>query len=175
MKKLGILTILLFVSLILNAQETKSVDTYKIAFFSKEATGVFKEMTGKVTTSESAKADSILGLKFDLSIKVASISTSNGTQTRHAKSSEWFHAEKYPTIDFVSSSVYRSEEGVFADGSLTIHGVTKEVSIPISIETKNEKTTYIADFSVNRMDYKLGPDDKVSRNIKIKAGIIVKK
>ena len=117
MKKLGILTILFFVSLILNAQETKSVDTYKIAFYSKDATGVFKEMSGKVTSDEGAKTDSILGLKFDLKIKVASINTGNGVQNKHAKSSEWFHAEKYPTIDLFLQVFIEQKKAFLLKGS----------------------------------------------------------
>jgi polyisoprenoid-binding protein YceI len=184
MKKVGIIAIMFFVGFILNAQQQNEIDSYKIAFFSKDAQGVFKEMSGSIesnisdiTAEISAKETETteLNLSFNLKIKVASITTANGTQTRHAKSSEWFHAEKYPTINFLSSRVYKTEKGVFADGSLTLHGVTKKVSIPISIKSSDEKTIYKAEFSVNRMDYKLGPDSKVSRNIKIIAGIAVKK
>ena len=164
-----------FAGFALNAQETKNIDTYKVAFYSKDATGVFKEMTGKVTSTDVTKSDSILGLQFDLKIKVASINTGNGVQNKHAKSSEWFHAEKYPTIDFVSSSVYRTEKGVLAKGKLTLHGKTKNVVIPIEIKSTESKTIYKAQFSVNRMDYALGPKNKVSRNIKIIAGVSVKK
>jgi polyisoprenoid-binding protein YceI len=184
MKKVGIIALMFFVGFTLNAQQQNEIDSYKIAFFSKDATGVFKEISGSVesnisdiTAEISAKETETteLNLSFNLKIKVASITTANGTQTRHAKSSEWFHAEKYPTINFLSSRVYKTEKGVFADGSLTLHGVTKKVSIPISIKYSEEKTIYKAEFSVNRMDYKLGPDSKVSRNIKIIAGIAVKK
>ena len=184
MKKIGIIALMFFVGNTFNAQQKNEVDSYKVAFYSKDATGVFKEMSGTVesnisdiTAEISAKETETteLNLSFNLKIKVGSINTGNGVQNKHAKSSEWFHAEKYPTIDFVSSRVYRSEKGVFADGSLTLHGVTKKVSIPISIQSKEEKTIYKAEFSVNRMDYKLGPDSKVSRNIKIIAGIAVKK
>ena len=184
MKKTVIIALIFFVGFTLNAQQQNEVDSYKIAFFSKDATGVFKEMTGTVESNISDISADIqatdieetdLDLSFNLKIKVASITTANGTQTRHAKSSEWFHAEKYPTIDFMSSHVYRSEKGIFADGSLTLHGVTKKVSIPISIKSSEDKIIYKAEFSVNRMDYKLGPDSKVSRNIKIIAGIAVKK
>ena len=159
----------------MNAQETKNIDTYKVAFYSKDATGVFKEMTGKVTSTDVAKSDSILGLQFDLNIKVASINTGNGVQNKHAKSSEWFNAEKYPTINFVSSSVYKTEKGIFAKGKLSIRGVSKDVIIPIEIKTTDLKTIYKAQFSVNRMKYRLGPENKVSRNIKIIAGVSVKK
>jgi len=184
MKKVGIIAIMFFVGFALKAQEKNEVDSYKIAFYSKDATGVFKEMSGTVESNISDITMDIqaadegtteLDLSFNLKIKVGSINTGNGVQNKHAKSSEWFHAEKYPTIDFVSSRVYKSEKGIFADGSLTLHGVTKKVSIPISMKSSEEKTIYKAEFSVNRMDYKLGPDSKVSRNIKIIAGIAVKK
>ena len=185
MKKTGIIALMFFVGYTLNAQEQNEVDSYKIAFYSKDATGVFKEMTGTVSSnlpteslaenSEKETEGKTMNIGFNLQIKVASINTGNGVQNKHAKSSEWFHAEKYPTIDFVSSTVYKTEKGVFADGSLTLHGVTKNVSIPVSIKTTDEKTIYKAEFSVSRMDYKLGPDSKVSRNIKIIAGIAVKK
>jgi polyisoprenoid-binding protein YceI len=184
MKKAGIIAIMFFTGFALNAQEKNEVDSYKIAFYSKDATGVFKEMSGTVESNNSNITLDIqasdeeatdLDLSFNLKIKVGSINTGNGVQNKHAKSSEWFHAEKYPTIDFVSSRVYKTEKGIFADGSLTLHGVTKKVSIPISMKASDEKTIYKAEFSVNRMDYKLGPDSKVSRNIKIIAGIAVKK
>tara|TARA_B100001115_G_C15784922_1_gene386459 strand:+ start:56 stop:610 length:555 start_codon:yes stop_codon:yes gene_type:complete len=184
MKKLGIIALTFFVGFALKAQEKSEVDSYKIAFYSKDATGVFKEMSGTVESNISDIAANIkvadedpteLELSFNLKINVGSINTGNGVQNKHAKSSEWFHAEKYPTIDFVSSRVYKSEKGIFADGSLTLHGVTKKVSIPISMKVSEEKTIYKAEFSVNRMDFKLGPDSKVSRNIKIIAGIAVKK
>jgi polyisoprenoid-binding protein YceI len=184
MKKVGIIALMFFVGFTFNAQQQNEVDSYKVAFYSKDATGVFKEMSGTVESNKSDITLDVqasdqeatdLDLSFHLKIKVGSINTGNGVQNKHAKSSEWFHAEKYPTIDFVSSRVYKTEKGIFADGSLTLHGVTKKVSIPISIKDSDEKTIYKAEFSVNRMDYKLGPDSKVSRNIKIIAGIAVKK
>jgi polyisoprenoid-binding protein YceI len=149
MKKTGIIVLMFFAGFALKAQEQIKVDSYKVAFYSKDATGVFKEMSGTVSTGFSS--DSLaqisssnveakgLDLIFNLTIKVASINTGNGVQNKHAKSSEWFHAEKHPTIDFISSHVYKTDKGIFADGSLTLHGVTKEVSIPISIKSTEEK------------------------------------
>jgi polyisoprenoid-binding protein YceI len=184
MKKIALISTLFFFVFALQAQEKQKIDSYKVAFFSKDATGVFKEMSGTVVSKisdiladiqaiESKKNE--LDLSFNLKIMVGSINTGNGVQNKHAKSSEWFHAEQYPTIDFVSSSVYKTDKGVFAKGKLSIHGVTKEVTIPIEITNKDTKIIYKAEFSVNRMNYRLGPDSKVSRNIKIIAGISVLK
>jgi len=49
------------------------------------------------------------------------------------------------------------------------------VIVPIKIKSTDAKVIFTAEFSVNRMNYRLGPDNKVSRNIKIKAGISVLK
>ena len=40
------IAVMFFVGLALNAQDTNNIDTYKVAFYSKDATGVFKEMSG---------------------------------------------------------------------------------------------------------------------------------
>ena len=64
---------------------------------------------------------------------------------------------------------------MFAQGKLTLHGVTRDVTIPIEIKSLDTKIIYKAQFSVKRMDYRLGPDSKVSRMIKIIAGVSVKK
>ncbi len=172
MKKLATITALMFLIFTVQGQTKHDIDTYKVAFFSKDATGVFKELTGSVSADG---LQNVKSLKFDLKIKVASINTGNGLQNKHAKSSEWFHASKFPMITFVSSKVFKNEKGVFAKGKLRIHGVSKEVTIPIKIQVKDTKVIYKAEFTVNRLNYGLGPKNKVSRNIKIIAGISVLK
>ena len=68
-----ILTIALIFSVaFLNAQESNEIDTYKIAFFSKDASGVFKEMSGTVETTKPGVPSA-----FNLEIDVASINTGN--------------------------------------------------------------------------------------------------
>ena len=154
MKILLITTVLLLSVSNLNAQEKKEVDTYKIAFFSKDASGVFKEMSGIVETSKPG-----VPTAFNLDIDVASINTGNGVQNKHAKSSEW---------------IVKNEEGLFAKGTLDLHGVSKEVSLPIEISLKDGKYFYKTKFSVKRSAYNLGPESKVSPTIKIIAALTLK-
>jgi polyisoprenoid-binding protein YceI len=153
-----------------NAQDTTNVDTYKIAFFSKDASGVFKDMKGEIVTN----GDNV-PTAFDLSIQTASINTGNGIQNKHAKSSEWFHSEKYPDITFTSKEIVTNDEGVFAKGELFLHGVSKKVTLPLTIITNETNHVYKTKFSVDRVDYQLGPKSKVSPSIKIIAAVTVKK
>ena len=115
----------------INAQDTSRVDTYKIAFFSKDASGGFKKMKGEVVTN----GDSI-PTSFDLFIETASINTGNGMQNKHAISSEWFNSEKYPHIVFKGREVVSTDRGFMVSGKLSIGGVTKAIKLPITIKTR---------------------------------------
>jgi polyisoprenoid-binding protein YceI len=65
------------------------------------------------------------------SADVASINTQDEGRDNHLRSADFFDAETYPTIDFVSTGV-RFEGGDFlVDGNLTMHGVTKPVTFTV--------------------------------------------
>ena len=81
-----------------NAQKWKISNDYSISFANKDVSGVFKEMSGSIIFDAADLANS----KFNLRIQVESISTGNGIQNKHAISSEWFGASKFPEISFVS-------------------------------------------------------------------------
>ena len=62
------------------------------------------------------------------SAKVASINTNEANRDGHLRTGDFFDADTYPTIDFVSTGV-REEKGDFlVDGNITIKGVTKPVT-----------------------------------------------
>ena len=172
MKNLTVIFAFALFSGIAFSQDTSPVDNYKVAFYSKEASGVFKEMKGTVVT---AGDDSTAPSSFDLSIDVASINTGNGIQNKHAKSADWFHAEKFPNIDFKSSEIIKNEKGTFAKGILMIYGIGKEVTLPLTITSNDTHHVFKTKFSVNRLDYNMGPKSKVSTSIKIIAAITIKK
>ena len=65
----------------------------------------------------------------DVDIKSSSIDTRQQQRDKHLKSADFFDAEKYPAITFKSKKL----SGSTITGDLTMHGVTKEISIPVSI------------------------------------------
>jgi polyisoprenoid-binding protein YceI len=70
--------------------------------------------------------------RIDISIPVASVTTTNATLDGELKSPAWFDAAKYPTITFKSTGVVATGPGA-ADvtGDLTFHGVTKPVTLKV--------------------------------------------
>jgi polyisoprenoid-binding protein YceI len=70
--------------------------------------------------------------KSSVSVAIVAKSINTGGQTRddHLRSSDFFDVEKFPFITFQSSSIRRARDGYIMTGPLTMHGITKVISIP---------------------------------------------
>src|SRR5262249_19350145 len=80
----------------------------------------------------------------------------------HLRSQDFLHVEQYPVIRFESTRVERhGKDGLNITGNLTIHGVTKEVTLETTAngQAKNpfgqEVSGYSAETSINRKDFGL--------------------
>jgi polyisoprenoid-binding protein YceI len=63
-----------------------------------------------------------------------SLDTGWGNRDRHLKTSDFFDVEKYPWVTFQSTKLRRVSANSFVmDGNLTMHGVTKSMTVPITI------------------------------------------
>jgi polyisoprenoid-binding protein YceI len=138
--------------------------------------GMFQKPSGTVILDEAAPANS----KVNATINVSSITTGVEERDTHLKSPYFFDVAKYPVITFVSSSFSKSSATSYSvTGNLTMHGVTKPVTLSVtasppfnhagSIRRGIEATT-----SVNRRDFGLlwdfpgeGAGVVVGDNIKI--------
>lgn len=90
-------------------------------------------------------------------IKTASITTDNEGRDKHLKSPDFFDAEKYPEIKFVSKKVEKRGDKWVAVGDLTMKDVTKQVEIPFELnkmETPRGKVIGVdGELKINRQDY----------------------
>ena len=118
--------------------------------------GRFDKFDGRVATSGASldKAD------LSFSVSVATVNTGVNVRDRHLVSEDFFDVEKYPTIEFKSSSVTKDKNNNYiVKGKLTIKGVEKEITAPVTFGgiTKNKDGKEImgiqTKFTVNRLDY----------------------
>ena len=91
--------------------------------------GVFADYSGTISFDPADYST----FKADATIQVSSIDTNNEKRDGHLKSGDFFEAETYPTITFASTRLEKSGEGAVIVGNLTIKGITKEISIPVSV------------------------------------------
>jgi polyisoprenoid-binding protein YceI len=86
--------------------------------------GSFKKFDATVVTAENP-ADST----FTATIDVASIDTNQADRDNHLRTGDFFLAEEFPTIDFVSTGLTHDGQDFLLTGDLTIRGITKPVTI----------------------------------------------
>ena len=102
-------------------------------------------------------------VKVEANIDVASLNTDNAKRDNHLKSPDFFDAGKYPKIRFASTRVKAKGAQLIVTGNLTMHGVSKLVSIPFKVaKGKNgagvDTTTYKGKLTIDRNDYRIGTD-----------------
>jgi len=100
---------------------------------------------------------------LEATIDVTSIRTGQPDRDTHLASPDFFDAATHPTIKFVSTSITKeSDEEATVVGDLTIHGVTKPVTLKVEgslSETKdpwgNLKIGFTATTKIKRSEYGL--------------------
>lgn len=90
--------------------------------------GEFTKITGTVQVDDS----DITKSSVSVSIDVSSVDTRVSRRDDDLKSPNFFDVAKFPTITFQSTSVAKSGDGLKVTGNLTIHGVTKEVTLDVT-------------------------------------------
>jgi polyisoprenoid-binding protein YceI len=123
----------------------KISDKYSVKFDGGDPSGEFTGLKGIIQFD----ANNLAASKFDCTIDVESINTGNGMKNTHAKSDKWMDAAKYPVIRFTSKSIRKTATGYEASGTLDMHGVQKEITLPFTFADN----VFSGGFEVNRMDY----------------------
>ena len=60
-----------------------------------------------------------------------SLDTGWGNRDRHLKTSDFFDVEQFPTVMFQSTRLRRNGKDWLMDGNLTMHGVTRAMTLPL--------------------------------------------
>lgn len=100
--------------------------------------------------------------KINVTIDATSIDTRDEKRDGHLRSADFFDVEKFPTITFVSKKVTKGDDGLLATGDLTMHGVTKEITLEVETPSApgkdpwgNTRIGSSAHAKVNRKDWGL--------------------
>jgi polyisoprenoid-binding protein YceI len=120
------------------------------------------EITGMKGTFTTDGKD-IGKLKAEATFDVNTINTNNEKRDNHLKSADFFDAAKFPTITFKSTGIKKESGDKFEmKGELTLHGVTKPVTLTDAELTGtvkdpfgNTKRGFTAHTKLNRKDFGL--------------------
>lgn len=97
--------------------------------------GQFTESGGQfVLDAADASKSSI-----DIQVQAASVFTHVDKRDAHLKSPDFLNAKQYPVISFKSTSVKKVDDThLDVTGDMTLHGVTKTMTIPVELVGKGE-------------------------------------
>jgi len=137
MKPTKIFAAILFCSLLGSrafAADTYNVDTnHSTVGFSvshlviNNVHGKFNEFSGSVVVDNNAVKEA------KGTIEVKSIDTGIAKRDAHLRTPDFFDAQKYSTITFASKRVEKQGDEILVTGDFTMHGITKEISLPIKL------------------------------------------
>jgi polyisoprenoid-binding protein YceI len=117
--------------------------------------GRFGDFTGRLTFDEANPA----GSKVEAVIQAASVDTDVEARDKDLRSKRFFDVDRFPTIEFRTTRVEGSGKQARVIGELTMHGVTKQVSLDTEFLGKgkdpwgNERYGFHAETTVNRKDF----------------------
>jgi polyisoprenoid-binding protein YceI len=97
--------------------------------------------------------------QFKVTIDASSIDTNDAKRDEHLRGAEFFDVAQFPTLEFTTTAVTKTEKGFELKGNMTIHGVTKELMIPLTkvgegpTPSGDYRAGFLAQFGLKRSDY----------------------
>ncbi|MCY1081335.1 YceI family protein [Archangium lansingense] len=121
--------------------------------------GAFSKVTGSANIDEKDITKSTV----EATIDATTINTNEPKRDEHLRSADFFDTAKFPTIIFKSSKVEKAGQNLKVTGDLTMHGVTKPVTLDVEGFTTEAKDPWgnikrggTATTKINRKDFGLG-------------------
>lgn len=141
-----------------------------------DVSGTINDFDATIRSTQADFSDAV----FELKARVASLDTRVEARDNHLRSADFFGVEDHPFIHFKSKSMVKTGEGAYKlAGDLTLHGITREITVDLVYKGKvenpmNKKTTvgFQVNAVINRADFNVGngfPPPMISNEVRIKA------
>lgn len=152
----------------------------KLGFTSNFQGQSFDGTFGKWTAAISYDATKLATSKFDVEVDLASAKTGDNDRDGALPGADFFNVAKFPKAHFVTTAFRQNGAQVVADGNLTLHGVTKPVSLNVSFKPQGTGATLDVTGTVKRLDFGvgggeyadisvIGPDVKINAHLTLTA------
>lgn len=179
MKKINLVAIALLVSFSTFAQKWNVDKAHSKLGFTvthlliSEVDGNFKTFTASITSAADDFSDAV----FELSADVNSINTDNEMRDNDLKSPKFFDAAQFSSLSFKSKSFTKVADKKYKmSGDLTMHGVTKPVTLDVTLagiteQRGKKKAGFKITGTIKRSDFSVGtiPVAVVSDEVEIRA------
>ena len=129
---------------------------FQIRHMMSKVRGRFTDFEGRIL-ADRAKPEAS---SVELTIQSTSIDTANPNRDKDLRGADFFDVEKHPTITFKSTRITpKGKDSYDVTGTLTIRGVSKEVTLPVSFlgfmkdPRGSERAGFETAVTLNRKDF----------------------
>lgn len=158
---------LVFLSVLVNAQERFFTKSGRISFVSKGNIETITARNRGVTVVLDAGSGTL-----QLAVLMKGFEFAKALMQEHFNEN-YVESDKYPKAEFKGQVVNNPEikytqDGTYATtakGTLTLHGVTRSIEVPGKINVKHGRPQLTADFTIQLSDYQIKIPSMVRENI----------
>ena len=98
--------------------------------------------------------------KFDVAVDIGSVDTANTERDQALPGQPFFDAAQFPRAHFVTTRFHKAANGqVLADGTLSLRGVTKPVTLAVRFAQAGNGATLDVATTLKRLDFDIGGGD----------------
>ncbi len=117
----------------------------------------FEGSFSRFETQIKFNADDLASSKVTATIGLASVEAGEVERTEALPGKDWFFVKSFPKAVFESREFIHIQGNKYqAKGTLTLRGVTKDITLPFTLRIENDMAHMQGSFSLNRRDYDVG-------------------
>jgi polyisoprenoid-binding protein YceI len=118
--------------------------------------GKFRRFDAQLALDPKAPQDGSVTVSIDTASATVGCADSDAELRRGA----WFDSTRFPRAVFRSSAITALGGGRFqAAGRLELKGTSRELAVPVTIVQSGAQSTATGEFTVRRLDYKVGDNE----------------
>ena len=113
----------------------------------------------KFATELQYDEDQLAASKLKVTVQIGSLDTQDKDRDQTLASNELFDTDKFPTAQYSATGLEKRGAGLEAVGKLTLHGVTRDVRVPLTIRTTKSGVEISGETTIRRLEFGVGQGD----------------
>jgi len=131
-----------------------------LSFSFMQADAVNKGTFEKFLTDLVYDEKNLAASKLEVTVQIGSLATQDKDRDDTLKSADLLDAAQFPTARYTATSLARNAKGgIEAVGKLQLHGVTRDLRLPLQIRGTTSGLEISGETSIRRLDYGVGRGD----------------
>jgi polyisoprenoid-binding protein YceI len=141
------------------ASYTSDAQQSRLEFVGVQAGAEFKGVFQKFTADVDFAPETLASSRIDVQIDMNSVDSKDKDRDTTIRGKDVFDVAHNPTAHYVTKSITKTAAGFSAVGTLTLHGVTKDVPIEFQFASQAVGAKLSGSAKLKRLDFAVGQGD----------------